>query len=902
MLSSPSASPRPSLTKPPVIEIPKPNPDTESPEAYLKRLMEGVTKAEVASVLASSGDAFHVAALQLYIDRFEFFRYSIDVALRRLLMDVGLPRETQQIDRVMECFASKYRQCNPDLFVSEDHPYILAFSLIMLHTDAFNKSNKRKMSKADYIKNTRLPGVAPEVLDYFYDNIVFAPFIFVEDPLDPRSSFDAPRLPGLTSASSLPGNSSTVTLLGKSTKIDPYYLITNDLLDPLRVDVAAYVSLEDPYNFEGTGGPWQEAELRRAFVSSHYIQVDAVESSRRMSTSLFALSVAGFPSPYPNLGAFPDSLLSPTTNGASALRVVKVGLLKRRDITAEGEKRGSKTKWREWSVILTGSQLLLFRDPVWATNLLEQAKRGVAQLLFPPVSLLKPDEILAVKDAVAVYDRSYARYQYAFRFVSGHGHHFLLQATDDPDMNEWISRINYASAFRSAGVNMRPLGLSGKDVELMGVAAAASHLRELQTREEDRPSSRVRTWDTRSSEELVDRLSHSPSSSIGHASRKGRGRTVTGRDDIQLEAPTAPDLDGAQQFKAAFDQVKADLAAGRLAAMDDYVSGPGARPRAYSLESTMRPSFLSDDDDSQRSSSRTQRIQVKIGDLELRIESTQLELDSHLRLVRNIATLTPFTRATRERLQIAVQRAAKQIKHARLDLARLNCHCQVLQNDLSAEEWDWNRTKTIALKAATKTLYSRRDPSIPRMTLSLHLDEPSRFTSSPRETSFSSASSHQRESSLCDSFHSALDFQWSSSPVLDVHVYGESPLLDSPLATPMSEEDRNGSASSFPFQHGDGSFSSQPKFSPSLAARSMTRLSNGTDSSGVRSHHEKFVTAPEMLEEEAEEWNKTRAAKRVSLVKVPSDLRMGLAIGRTGTNSPQPSTRTIRSPLLKPER
>lgn len=35
----------------------------------------------------------------------------------------------------------------------------------MLHTDAFNKSNKRKMTKADYVKNTRLPGVYPEVLD-----------------------------------------------------------------------------------------------------------------------------------------------------------------------------------------------------------------------------------------------------------------------------------------------------------------------------------------------------------------------------------------------------------------------------------------------------------------------------------------------------------------------------------------------------------------------------------------------------------------------------------------------------------------------------------------------------------------------------------------------------------------
>ena len=50
-------------------------------------------------------------------------------------------------------------------FRAVDHPYILAFSLIMLHTDAFNKSNKRKMTKQDYVKNTRLPGVAPEVLD-----------------------------------------------------------------------------------------------------------------------------------------------------------------------------------------------------------------------------------------------------------------------------------------------------------------------------------------------------------------------------------------------------------------------------------------------------------------------------------------------------------------------------------------------------------------------------------------------------------------------------------------------------------------------------------------------------------------------------------------------------------------
>ena len=47
----------------------------------------------------------------------------------------------------------------------------------MLHTDAFNKSNKRKMSKPDYVKNTRLPGVPSEVLDVNY--ILFSPSIYM---------------------------------------------------------------------------------------------------------------------------------------------------------------------------------------------------------------------------------------------------------------------------------------------------------------------------------------------------------------------------------------------------------------------------------------------------------------------------------------------------------------------------------------------------------------------------------------------------------------------------------------------------------------------------------------------------------------------------------------------------
>lgn len=66
-----------------------------------------------------SADPFHIRALRAYISNFDFVDDPLDVALRKLLMHVGLPRETQQIDRVMEAFAGRYLECNPNLFTSD---------------------------------------------------------------------------------------------------------------------------------------------------------------------------------------------------------------------------------------------------------------------------------------------------------------------------------------------------------------------------------------------------------------------------------------------------------------------------------------------------------------------------------------------------------------------------------------------------------------------------------------------------------------------------------------------------------------------------------------------------------------------------------------------------------------
>lgn len=194
-------------------------------------------------------------------------------------------------------------------------------------------------------------------------------------------------------------------------------LFIQNLLDPLRVNVAAYVPLHNPYTSTGTGGAWDELELRQAFAKAGVIEVGPMDN-RRMSTAFLSLSIGGFPAPYPILG-LPDGLVPPSSSSdVSMLKVTKVGLLNRKDVSTEGGKRVLTKKWRPWSVILTGSQLLFFRDLTWAPNLLEQAKSRDGQL-SSPASLFKPDELLTVRDAIAVYDRSYDKVSALCHFYYG---------------------------------------------------------------------------------------------------------------------------------------------------------------------------------------------------------------------------------------------------------------------------------------------------------------------------------------------------------------------------------------------------------------------------------------------------------------------------------------------------
>lgn len=70
-------------------------------------------------------------------------------------MAFRLPGEAQKIDRVMKVFSMQYFSAQPPngIFVDSDAVYVLAFSTVILNTDAHNKNVKYKMTKAQFIKN-----------------------------------------------------------------------------------------------------------------------------------------------------------------------------------------------------------------------------------------------------------------------------------------------------------------------------------------------------------------------------------------------------------------------------------------------------------------------------------------------------------------------------------------------------------------------------------------------------------------------------------------------------------------------------------------------------------------------------------------------------------------------------
>jgi len=433
------------------------------------------------------------------------------------------------------------------------------------------------------------------------------------------------------------------------------------------------------------------------------------------------------------------------------------------------------------------------------------------------------------------------------------GRQSLFQAESEEDKYKWMACINYGSSFKTADVRIRSAGMAKKDIELTGIAAAASHIRDLEMRGKGSPP--LRTWDR---------------GGVPRRSRVESLNPVAFRrySDSSEKEPMSPLSDSSSiQVKNTFDIVKADLANAMRASLD--LSNSFSRTHSLDLASTL--SVLPNDGDRRphgTRSTRTRIIENRIKEIESQLSETRSQLRSDLSLVQNIAILTPFQRTTRDRLYMTILNTAKRVSRLRLEETKLVCHRDILTHDLLSADLNWQRTKETALNAAKEVLRVRsfslteidvideKAPPIPRPPLPTQAIQLSR--------SFSG-----------DSFFSTLD-RATDSPVTPSPSPFTSHTVESPASAqstttpPVIPGQASASSISFPFP---------VEYATTDSARTSFDPGAGLESNpGSLYTHERFYTAPETPEEQAEEWNKTKAAKRVSLVRVPNDLRMSLPV------------------------
>jgi len=246
-------------------------------------------------------------------------------------------------------------------------------------------------------------------------------------------------------------------------------------------------------------------------------------------------------------------------------------------------------------------------------------------------------------------------------------------------------------------------------------------------------------------------------------------------------------------------------------------------------------------------------------------------------------------------IELTAQTRAKKITRDRIELARLVCHREILRNDMLAERKDFQFSTALALKAAEATLDGQRTPNdLAPLLFSDKLEGTAVLSpSSPASSSF-----HSAAESLANH---GVTTDLVSDSLVDLPL---SPTTDSPLAMPSSREPYNNNLAFLPQpsmrEYADHDNPSGDPAETPKRRRSEDVIAPAVEADQVGAFNRRLNID---ADEEAEDWHRTRAAKRVSLVKMPTDLRISTIFGRmTRTGGDVTASHSVDNDKTQPTR
>jgi len=142
--------------------------DREHALSIYKGEEDFVTRSAAAAYLGER-KAVNINTLSAYMENFEFAGQTILGGMRMLCQRLLLKAESQQVDRILNVFASRWCECNVNHgFKHEDVVHTICYSLLLLNTDLHMADIETRMTRAQFVKNT-LPTIKRVAADVGFD-------------------------------------------------------------------------------------------------------------------------------------------------------------------------------------------------------------------------------------------------------------------------------------------------------------------------------------------------------------------------------------------------------------------------------------------------------------------------------------------------------------------------------------------------------------------------------------------------------------------------------------------------------------------------------------------------------------------------------------------------------------
>ncbi|KAG7924609.1 hypothetical protein KL925_005229 [Ogataea polymorpha] len=504
--------------------------DSETPAQYLDRLLENYPVTSIASLLLSNESEFFKLCMREFLARyFDFSQEPLDLSLRKFLMINELPKETQQIDRVIYEFSRHYCAQHRDAGINEDYCYILTYSLIMLHTDKFNQNNKKKMAKYEFVDNLLATleqnenwGKSGElskisikaVLEYYYDNVTYTPFTNITKDQSDRvleSLVNKTPLP-YPSGSFLNGTASTAapvmmtrkrssTFRWSSVSIDPYEYIINHNVGELKMDV--------PFDFRNpfllSTAEYDPDDIIRSQIvpDEQYLDerllgnlLNTLKGSHCSMLLKVAKSKAAF-----LLGSRTEVInydCEATGEEYLITRIFKIGMLTRQ----ETKLLSNYKSWKRYFCVLTSVGLFFFKNVSLfkmkyvmnskreKTIVLEEKTSNTPILESPEPSFTIPNGAFAVRMRRNLYfdslvnDNQSSQLQHCTFYIYGKHSKDVYMVDNQYELVSWINSINCLSALDPVNLPIEKLELPFTDASIgevinLRILTAAERLEKL---------------------------------------------------------------------------------------------------------------------------------------------------------------------------------------------------------------------------------------------------------------------------------------------------------------------------------------------------------------------------------------------------------------------------------------